>query len=342
MKFVDEVNVLAMAGDGGNGCISFHRSRCVPRGGPDGSDGGDGGSVWLLADENVNTLIDFHFKRIVRAECGQHGRSRKRTGKCGRDVIITVPVGTRVIDLDTNHLISDMINHTQKLMVARGGKRGLGNIHFKSSINQTPYQRTNGKKGQIRSIQLQLMLLADVGMLGQPNVGKSAFVRTVSAAKLKVADYPFTTLVPKLGVVRINNKKSFVIADIPGLIKGAADGAGLGVRFLKHLERCRMLLHFVDLAPIDQSDPVENASNVISELNRYSEKLANKPCWLVFNKVDLLTQEEAKSRASTIVHRLGLEKEKYYLISVINRFGVEALCWDIMSFIKDKTRKIAV
>ncbi|MFS2221298.1 Obg family GTPase CgtA [Pantoea sp. B65] len=332
MKFVDEATILAVAGDGGNGCVSFRREKYIPNGGPDGGDGGDGGDVYMVADENLNTLIDYRFEKSFRAERGQNGQSRDCTGKRGKDIVIKVPVGTRIIDQGTGETIGDMTRHEQKLMVAKGGWHGLGNTRFKSSVNRSPRQKTMGTAGEQRDLQLELMLLADVGMLGLPNAGKSTFIRAVSAAKPKVADYPFTTLVPSLGVVRMDSEQSFVIADIPGLIEGAAEGAGLGIRFLKHLERCRVLLHLIDLAPIDESDPVENARIIVGELEKYSDKLFQKPRWLVFNKVDLLDEAEAATRAKAIAEALGWE-DKYYLISAANRAGVNALCWDVMSFI---------
>ncbi|MEJ5115320.1 Obg family GTPase CgtA [Erwinia billingiae] len=332
MKFVDEATILVAAGDGGNGCVSFRREKYIPRGGPDGGDGGDGGDVYMQADENLNTLIDYRFEKSFRSERGQNGQSRDCTGKRGQDIIIKVPVGTRIIDQGTGETLGDMMTHGQIQMVAKGGWHGLGNSRFKSSVNRSPRQKTMGTKGEVRDIQLELMLLADVGMLGLPNAGKSTFIRAVSAAKPKVADYPFTTLVPSLGVVRMDTEQSFVIADIPGLIEGASDGAGLGIRFLKHLERCRVLLHTIDLAPIDESDPIENARIILGELEKYSEKLFNKPRWLVFNKVDLLDDEEAESRAKAIADALGWT-DKYYLISAANRAGVTPLCWDVMSFI---------
>ncbi|MTD27872.1 Obg family GTPase CgtA [Erwinia sorbitola] len=332
MKFVDEATILVVAGDGGNGCVSFRREKYIPRGGPDGGDGGDGGDVYMQADENLNTLIDYRFEKSFRAERGQNGQSRDCTGKRGVDIIVKVPVGTRIIDQGTGETLGDMTHHQQQMMVAKGGWHGLGNTRFKSSVNRTPRQKTMGTPGEKRDLQLELMLLADVGMLGLPNAGKSTFIRAVSAAKPKVADYPFTTLVPSLGVVRMDSEQSFVVADIPGLIEGASDGAGLGIRFLKHLERCRVLLHTIDLAPIDESDPVENARIILGELEKYSDKLFQKPRWLVFNKVDLLDEEEAASRAKAIADALGWT-EKYYLISAANRSGVNALCWDLMSFI---------
>ena len=326
MKFVDEATILVVAGDGGNGCVSFRREKYIPKGGP------DGGDVYLVADENLNTLIDYRFEKSFRAERGQNGQSRDCTGKRGQDIIVKVPVGTRVIDQGTGETLGDMTRHEQKLMVAKGGWHGLGNTRFKSSVNRTPRQKTMGTPGEKRDLQLELMLLADVGMLGLPNAGKSTFIRAVSAAKPKVADYPFTTLVPSLGVVRMDSEQSFVVADIPGLIEGAADGAGLGIRFLKHLERCRVLLHLIDIAPIDESDPVENARIILGELEKYSDKLFNKPRWLVFNKIDVIGEEEAQARAKAIAEALGWE-EKYYLISAASRQGVQDLCWDVMSFI---------
>lgn len=338
MKFVDEAKILIVAGDGGNGCVSFRREKYIPKGGPDGGDGGDGGDVYMVADENLNTLIDYRFTKSYRAERGENGQSRDCTGKRGQDITINVPVGTRARDLATGEIIADLTVHGQKQMVAKGGFHGLGNTRFKSSVNRAPRQRTMGTPGESREVLLELMLLADVGMLGMPNAGKSTFIRAVSAAKPKVADYPFTTLVPSLGVVRMDSHQSFIVADIPGLIEGAADGAGLGIQFLKHLERCRVLLHLIDIDPIDGSDPVENAKIIISELEKYSDKLAQKPRWLVFNKVDLLDADEAKQKAQAIVEALGWEGD-YYMIAAINQEGVKKLCWDIMEFLKVTPRE---
>ncbi|AEI74934.1 GTPase obg [Candidatus Moranella endobia PCVAL] len=334
MNFIDEATIIVVAGNGGNGCVSFsfRRGKYVHHGRPNGGDGGDGGDVWLLADENLNNLIDYSFEKNFRAENGQNGKSNDCTGKRGKDIVIKVPVGTRVIDCNTNEVIGDMISHEQRLMVAKGGFHGLGNTSFKSSINRSPRHKTEGNKGDIRALQLELMLLADVGMLGRPNAGKSTFIRAISAAKPKVAPYPFTTLVPSLGVVRMENEQRFVVADIPGLIEGAANGAGLGIRFLKHLERCQLLLHLIDLAPVDEYNLVENAHMIVKELERYDKKLAAKPCWLVFNKMDLLEAEEAAARAKLIAKTLGSERH-YYLISAANRNGVPALCGDVMTFI---------
>ncbi|CAJ0993315.1 GTPase ObgE/CgtA [Pantoea sp. Nvir] len=338
MKFVDEATILVSAGDGGDGCVSFRREKSIPKGGPDGGDGGDGGDLYLVADENLNTLIDYRFEKFFRAKRGQNGQSHDCTGKRGQDCILQVPVGTIVIDQSTGETLGDMTHHDQKLMVAKGGWHGLGNMRFKSSVNRTPRQKTMGTPGEKRYLQLELRLLADVGMLGLPNTGKSTFIRSISAAKPKVAEYPFTTLVPSLGVVRMDGDQSFVIADIPGLIEGAAEGVGLGIRFLKHLERCRLMLHLIDIAPIDESNPVKNIRIIFSELEKYGNKLFNKPCWLVFNKVDLIiSKDEAQARAKAITDSLGW-KEKYYLISAATGQGIKNLCWNIMHFTKTHSK----
>ncbi|MCH2056794.1 MAG: Obg family GTPase CgtA [Thalassotalea sp.] len=333
MKFVDEVEIRVEAGDGGNGCVSFRREKYIEFGGPDGGDGGDGGDVYLVADENLNTLIDYRFERFHKAERGQNGMSRNCTGKGGKDLFLKVPVGTRAVDVDTGEQVGDLTKHEQKLMVAKGGWHGLGNTRFKSSTNRAPRQKTDGTAGDIRNLNLELMLLADVGLLGLPNAGKSTLIRSVSAAKPKVADYPFTTLVPNLGVVRLDSQRSFVIADIPGLIEGAAEGAGLGTQFLRHLERCRVLLHVIDVMPVDGSDPVENARTIISELERHSEKLADKPRWLVLNKLDLMLDEEAEEIKQEIIEGLGWEGE-VLTISAFNKMGTEELCAKLMNFIE--------
>ncbi|MGR5463617.1 Obg family GTPase CgtA [Photobacterium damselae] len=341
MKFVDEAVIRVDAGDGGNGVVSFRREKYVPKGGPDGGDGGDGGDVYLVADENLNTLIDYRFQRFYAAERGENGRGGNCTGKRGEDIILSVPVGTRAVDEETGEVIADLTEHGMKLMVAKGGFHGLGNTRFKSSVNRAPRQKTMGTKGEIRHLRLELLLLADVGMLGLPNAGKSTFIRAVSAAKPKVADYPFTTLVPSLGVVRAGADRSFVVADIPGLIEGAADGAGLGIRFLKHLERCRVLLHMIDLLPADGSDPVENTFTIINELEQYSEKLTGKPRWLVFNKVDLMPEDKANEKIQEILDALAWE-DKYYRISALNRLGTQELCYDLMEFIEQLPREIEI
>ncbi|GAB3019015.1 Obg family GTPase CgtA [Bowmanella dokdonensis] len=333
MKFVDEAEIRVEAGDGGNGVVGFRREKYVPKGGPDGGDGGDGGSVYLIADENLNTLIDYRFERIHRAERGQNGQGGNCTGKAGSDLVLSVPVGTRASDVDTGEVLGDLTRHGKRLMVAKGGFHGLGNARFKSSTNRAPRQKTNGTPGDVRNLKLELMLLADVGLLGMPNAGKSTFIRAVSAAKPKVADYPFTTLVPNLGVVRVDAQRSFVIADIPGLIEGAAEGAGLGIRFLKHLERCRILLHLVDILPVDGSDPAQNARAIVGELEQYNPKLAAKPRWLVFNKTDLVLPEECEEITRRIIEELDWQ-EPYFCISAISAEGTSKVCQDVMGFIE--------
>ncbi len=333
MKFVDEVEIRVEAGDGGNGCVSFRKEKYIEYGGPNGGDGGDGGDVYLIADESLNTLIDYRFERFHRAKRGQNGQSRDCTGKGSDDLYLKVPVGTRAVDVDTGEQLGDLTAHQQKLMVAKGGWHGLGNTRFKSSTNRTPRQKTDGTPGEIRHLKLELLLIADVGLLGLPNAGKSTLIRSVSAAKPKVADYPFTTLVPNLGVVRLDSQRSFVIADIPGLIEGAADGAGLGMQFLKHLERCRVLLHVVDVLPIDESDPVENAKIIISELEQHSGKLADKPRWLVLNKLDLLLADDAKEITDKIVTELNWQG-RVFSISAYNKLGTKELVNELMTFIE--------
>ena len=332
MKFVDEANIRVEAGDGGNGVVGFRREKYVPDGGPDGGDGGDGGSVYLLADENLNTLIDYRFERFHRAERGKNGQSANCTGRGGADLEIRVPVGTRATDNDTGEVLGDLTKNGQRMKVAQGGYHGLGNARFKTSTNRAPRQKTNGTPGEIRNLKLELMLLADVGLLGMPNAGKSTFIRSVSAAKPKVANYPFTTLVPNLGVVRVDAMRSFVIADIPGLIEGAAEGAGLGIQFLKHLERCRVLLHMVDLLPADGSDPVHNAKAIVAELEKYNPRLARKPRWLIFNKVDLLLEDEVEDLIAHILKELDWQDE-YYQISGIQKLGTLDLCRKVMDYI---------
>lgn len=333
MKFVDEVEIRVEAGDGGNGIVSFRKEKYIEFGGPNGGDGGDGGDVYLIADENLNTLIDYRFERFHRAKRGENGQSRDCTGKGADDLLLKVPVGTRAVDVDTGEQLGDLTQHKQKLLVAKGGWHGLGNTRFKSSTNRAPRQKTNGTPGEIRNLKLELLLLADVGLLGLPNAGKSTLIRSVSAAKPKVADYPFTTLVPNLGVVRLDSQRSFVIADIPGLIEGAADGAGLGTQFLKHLERCRILLHVVDVMPVDGSDPIENAQTIINELKSHSSKLADKPRWLVLNKLDLLLEEEAEELKQEIITALDWDGE-VHCISAFNKMGTDELCRELMTFIE--------
>ncbi|WP_028863947.1 Obg family GTPase CgtA [Psychromonas aquimarina] len=334
MKFVDEAKIKVDAGDGGNGCIGFRREKYIPRGGPDGGDGGDGGDVYLQADENLNTLIDFRFVSFYDAERGENGQPRDCTGSRGKDKIVKVPVGTRARDCDTGEILGDLTENDQKLLVAKGGFHGLGNARFKTSTNRAPRQKTDGTPGEVRNLQLELLLLADVGMLGLPNAGKSTFIRSVSAAKPKVADYPFTTLIPNLGVVSMGHGRSFVIADIPGLIEGASDGAGLGTRFLRHLERCRVLLHMIDLLPADGSDPVENALVIISELEKHSPKLAGKRRWLIFNKTDLLLEDEAQEVMQRVQDALEWDGP-VYKVAAISKTGTQAVCQDVVEYLEE-------
>ncbi len=334
MKFVDEATIRVEAGKGGNGCVSFRREKFIPRGGPNGGDGGDGGNVWLVADGSLNTLVDFRYTRRFQAENGQPGMGSDRTGRSGRDLEIKVPVGTLVFDQETGEPLGDLIEEGQRLLVARGGIHGLGNTRFKSSTNRAPRQSTPGTPGESRELRLELKLLADVGLLGLPNAGKSTFVRAVSAATPKVADYPFTTLIPSLGVVSLEPHRSFVVADIPGLIEGASEGAGLGTRFLKHLSRTRLLLHLVDMASLgEESDPVADVRTIERELERFSPDLAMKERWLVLNKLDLLPEAERDERSRELVRRLGWEGP-VFLVSAIKREGTRELCGRIMEYLE--------
>jgi len=330
MKFVDEATITVEAGNGGNGCVSFRREKYIPKGGPDGGDGGDGGSVWLVADPGLNTLVDFRYTRRFKAERGTDGMGRNRTGKSGDDLEIPVPVGTVVHDVDTGEQLGDLTASGQRLKVAQGGFHGIGNTRYKSSTNQAPRQFKPGTPGETRQLLLELKLLADVGLLGLPNAGKSTLIHAVSAARPKVADYPFTTLYPNLGVVRIEAHQSFVIADIPGLIEGAAEGAGLGVRFLKHLARTRLLLHLVDLAPPDGSDPVTAVESIAAELARFSPDLAARERWLVLNKADLLAEDEREARSADIVAHLGWQGP-VFTISAAQRDGTDGLVKQVMA-----------
>ncbi|MEX0899466.1 MAG: Obg family GTPase CgtA [Gammaproteobacteria bacterium] len=306
MKFVDEAVIKVAGGDGGAGCVSFRRAKYEPMGGPDGGDGGDGGSVWLVVDEGINTLADFQVKRRFNAGRGQNGMGAECTGKGGDDVEIPVPLGTLVYDDETDELLGDLVEHGQRLLVAKGGFHGLGNTRYKSSVNRAPRQSSKGTPGEQRTLRLELKLLADVGLLGLPNAGKSTLIRQLSAARPRVADYPFTTLHPNLGVVRVGDLQSFVMADVPGLIEGAAEGAGLGIQFLKHLGRTRLLLHLVDIAPADpDEDPVTAVRTLSGELARFSGELAAAPRWLVLNKLDLLTADVAEGVCTDLVERLG-------------------------------------
>lgn len=332
MRFVDEVTIKTIAGDGGNGVISFRREKFIPRGGPDGGDGGDGGDVYLFGDINLNTLADFRHVRTYKAEQGQKGQSRDKTGKSGEDLYVHVPIGTLIYDEDTDELIGDITAKKQKIMVVKGGWHGLGNARFKSSTNQAPRKCSPGTPGERRQLRLELKVLADVGLLGMPNAGKSTFIRAVSAAKPKVANYPFTTLYPNLGVVRVGTHQSFVVADIPGLIEGAAEGAGLGIQFLKHLARTQLLLHIIDIAPFDGSDPVDSAIKIVSELKKYSKDLYDKKRWLLLNKTDLLPADEIESRCKDIVDALKW-KGPVYTISALSQTGTTALTNEIMTYL---------
>jgi GTP-binding protein len=305
MKFIDEAQIEVIAGDGGNGAVSFRREKYVPRGGPDGGDGGRGGSIYAVADRNINTLIDYRYARIHRAKSGESGRGADQYGRGAQDIVLRMPVGTVIADADTGELIADLARDGERALLARGGVGGLGNIHFKSSVNRAPRQSTPGEKGEQRRLRLELRVLADVGLLGLPNAGKSTLIRAISAARPKVADYPFTTLAPQLGVVRTDERRSFVIADIPGLIEGAAEGAGLGHRFLRHLSRTRLLLHLVDIAPLDpEADPAHDARAIVRELKKYDAALHAKPRMLVLNKLDLVPPEERDARVSALVRAL--------------------------------------
>ncbi len=336
MKFVDEALIRVYAGNGGNGCASFRREKFIPLGGPDGGDGGSGGNVWLCADEGINTLIDFRHKRIYRAQRGENGMGRQMAGKGGDDEVIRVPVGTSVINIATDEEIGDLTTHGQRLLVAQGGHGGLGNVHFKTSVNRSPRRAVPGSEGEERELKLELKVLADVGLLGFPNAGKSTLIRAVSAATPKVADYPFTTMQPHLGVVRIETDRSFVIADIPGLIEGASDGAGLGIQFLKHVARTRLLLHVVDMAPLDgETDPFAEIRTIEKELKGYDPQLLKRPRWLVFNKSDLLVPEEREKRAKAIVRKLKW-KQPWYIVSAIAREGTWPLCLDIQRFFDEQ------
>jgi GTPase len=332
MKFVDEVLIRVEAGDGGSGCVSFRREKYIPKGGPDGGDGGDGGHVYLVADAGLNTLIDYRFERFHRAERGENGRSSDCTGRGGADLVIPMPVGTRIVDENTHEILGDLTQVGQKLLVAKGGFHGLGNTRFKSSTNRAPRKRTLGTPGEVKSLKLELLLMADVGLLGMPNAGKSTLIRAVSAAKPKVADYPFTTLVPNLGVVNPEPGKSFVIADIPGLIEGAAEGNGLGIQFLKHLERCRILIHLIDVAPFDQSCPIENAKMIAAELSKYSPDLAAKPRWLVFNKTDLMLEDELHTFIERFLSAVDWDFPVYH-VAALQRDGTQMLTRELMQYL---------
>jgi GTPase len=334
MKFFDEARIEVIAGKGGDGSASFRREKFVPRGGPDGGDGGRGGSVFAQADVNLNTLVDYRFTRIFRAKPGENGRGRDQYGKGADDIILRVPVGTVIRDSKTGDVISDLAKDGERALLAKGGKGGIGNIHFKSSTNRAPRQFTRGEEGEQKQLEMELRVLADVGLLGMPNAGKSTLIRAVSSARPKVADYPFTTLQPNLGVVRVDANRSFVMADIPGLIEGAAEGAGLGHQFLRHLQRTKLLLHMVDMAPFDTAiDPAAEVKAIAAELKKYDPGLAKKPRWLVMNKSDLLDPAEAKKRAAALVKKLRWTKP-WFMVAAINGSGTQELGYAVMEFLE--------
>jgi GTP-binding protein len=334
MKFIDEARIEIHAGKGGDGAVSFRREKFVPRGGPDGGDGGRGGSVFAVADRNINTLIDYRYARIHRARNGEPGRGSQCNGKGADDIYLRMPVGTVIADEETGAPVADLATDGQVALLAKGGKGGLGNENFKSSTNRAPRQSTPGEPGESRSLQLELKVLADVGLLGMPNAGKSTFIRAVSSARPKVADYPFTTLHPNLGVVRVDTDRSFVVADIPGLIEGAAEGAGLGHQFLRHLARTRLLLHIVDIAPPDPAvDPVKEARAIVAELKKYDAALYRKPRWLVLNKIDLVPEEERAGVVAEFVRRYRW-KGPVFAIAAVSGEGCRPLTFAIMAHLE--------
>lgn len=333
MKFIDEVSIVVQAGKGGDGCLSFRREKFIPFGGPNGGDGGDGGSIYLETDRNLNTLIDYRFRKHFQASNGQQGMGSDCRGKSAADLILKVPMGTVVWDAETLEQMGDLISPGQRLLVAQGGFHGLGNARFKTSTNQAPRQTTKGRPGELRKLRLELKVLADVGLLGLPNAGKSTFIRAVSAATPKVSDYPFTTLHPHLGVVKVTDGQSFVVADIPGIIEGAAEGSGLGLRFLKHLTRTRLLLHIIDIAPLDQTDPLVHAKTIIEELRKFSPELAQQERWLVLNKIDLISDEHQRHEITDRIIQ-GLNwKGPIFKISGLQKEGLTQLCHDIMQYL---------
>lgn len=339
MKFVDEVKITVKAGNGGSGSASFRREKYVAFGGPDGGDGGDGGNVILQGEQGLNTLVDFRHQRLFEAQNGQSGRGRQMYGKGGQDLIVKVPTGTEVYDLETEQKIGDITNHQQQLIIAQGGKGGLGNMHFKSSVNRAPKRFTSGEQGQQREIKLELKVLADVGLLGFPNAGKSTFVNAISQAKPKIADYPFTTLYPALGVVRLDTETSFVVADIPGIIEGAAEGAGLGIQFLKHLQRTGLLLHMIELPAYEGlSNPVQQFHQLSQELQKFSAQLQQKQRWLVFTKADTQSPEQAQQMVAEYLQQINWQG-KHHLISSIDKSGLKALIKDIAEYLADPEKE---
>ncbi len=334
MKFIDEAVIQVLAGKGGDGAASFRREKYIPKGGPDGGDGGRGGSIFALADRNINTLVDYRFARIHRAKYGQNGQGSDRYGKSAEDIVLRVPIGTLIKDMHTGEAVADLVHDQQKTLLAKGGVGGIGNLHFKSSTNRAPRQFTYGEPGQEFELKLELKVLADVGLLGMPNAGKSTLIRAVSAARPKVADYPFTTLEPNLGMVRVDQNRSFVMADIPGVIEGAAEGVGLGHRFLKHLTRTRLLLHVIDMMPLSEdTDLVHEAHALIKELQKYDESLYQKPRWLVLNKTDMMSEENRIELCHQFIDKLGW-KGKYFIISALTGEGCKLLTYAIMDYLE--------
>jgi GTP-binding protein len=331
MKFVDEATISVQAGKGGNGSASFRREKYVPFGGPDGGDGGRGGDIYLVGDKGLNTLVDFNFQKSYKAQDGEQGGKRQCSGKHGESLLIKVPLGTKVVDLGTGEIIGELIIPNKPLLVASGGERGLGNMHFKSSLNRAPRKTTNGKPGDFRKLSLELQVLADVGLLGLPNAGKSTFISKISAARPKVADYPFTTLYPQLGMVLLSRARRFVVADIPGLVPGAAQGIGLGIQFLRHLQRTRVLLHLVDACDVDAWD---NYLALQAELKEYDEDLSRKPHWVLLNKIDLLTHEEQEQIKQIFIENLS--EDRVFCISARNGIGVSNVVEDIADTVLDK------
>ena len=341
MNFVDDIDVRVAAGSGGNGCLSFRREKFIPRGGPDGGDGGDGGSVFFIASDATNTLVDFRISKIYRAENGTQGSGKNMTGKSGADLEIIVPVGTTISDLDTQEEIGDLEKHGDRIKVAQGGEGGLGNARFKSSTNRAPRKITKGQEGESRHLQLELKLIADIGLLGMPNAGKSSLIRKMSSAKPKVADYPFTTLYPNLGVVSVGMLQSFVMADIPGLIQGAAEGSGLGLEFLRHLERTKILLHILDLSPDNiKMEPIKAFNDIDSELKKYSQALYKKPRWLVFNKIDLVAPSDLDMICEKIIDAIGWQG-KVLRVSAVSGEGCDIIAKNVMEELDKMTSEEA-
>ncbi len=341
MKFIDEARIQVIAGKGGDGSASFRREKYIPKGGPDGGDGGRGGSIYAVADCNINTLVEYRYTRIFKAQKGENGRGAQCYGKGGEDLTLRVPVGTVFTDIDSGEVVADLAANGQQVCLARGGKGGLGNIHFKSSINRAPRQHTLGEPGEAFELAMELKVLADVGLLGMPNAGKSTFIRAVSAARPKVADYPFTTLAPNLGVVRVDSERSFVIADIPGLIEGAAEGAGLGHQFLRHLQRTRLLLHLVDVSPRwGAGDPVREARAIVEELKKYDQELHAKPRWLVLNKLDMLDGAEHAAVVAKFVADYGWTGP-VFAISALDGTGCRALTYAVMDYLGTQAARLA-